>query len=91
MPTGRIGRVLKTCPSGIEIQFDTSKLAHCTAIAKNVLVDGGLLTVFCFSKSMFLRLLLISYELLVAIRDTATKNPDQRCYSYFISFELTMS
>ena len=52
-------------------------------------VDGT--KILCFFKSMFMRLSSISLELLVAIRLTATKNPDQRCYSYSIPLELTMS
>ena len=51
-----------------------------------VTVDGGLLTVF---HSMFMRLSSSSLRLLVTIRDTATKNPDQRCSSFSISLELT--
>ena len=38
---------------------------------------------------VFMRLLLISLKLLVAIGGTATKNPDQRCYSFSISSILT--
>ena len=52
-------------------------------------VDGNRFSVF--SKSMFMRLLAISLRLLVAIRDTAPKNPDQRCSSFSISLELTTS
>ena len=54
-----------------------------TAGSRHKKVDGWRM-IFKFFK-------LISYELLVAVRITATKNPDQRCYSCFISLELTTS
>jgi hypothetical protein len=52
-----------------------------------VTVGGDRFSVF--SKSMFMRSSSSSLKLLVTIRDTATKNPDQRCYSFSISLELT--
>ena len=44
-----------------------------------------------FSKSMFMRLSSISLKPIHTIRITATKNPDQGCYSFSISLELTTS
>ena len=50
---------------------------------------GG--TFWQFFKSMFKWLLGTVHQLLVALGGTAGKNPNQRCYSWFISLELTTS